>query len=144
MTEYIQVMFDHLLIQAVGWHSISWKKLPHIRHHKRWRETDMGIVLLGSGSIFPNLSGSSPNLKIFEANYELWGNDLASVNSRLMKMALTRHFFDAFCKHHLLFLILSWSYSFGSSTSSVWFRMCAASASNNFMSNTWMLGVKNF
>ena len=34
-------------------------------------EADMRILFLGSGSIFVNLSGSSPNLKIFEANYEL-------------------------------------------------------------------------
>ena len=32
---------------------------------------EMRIILLGSGSSFVNLSGSSPNLKIFEANYGL-------------------------------------------------------------------------
>ena len=37
--------------------------------------TDMGIVLLGFGSIFANFSGSSPNLKIFEAIYGLRGNN---------------------------------------------------------------------
>ena len=51
---------------------------------------DMRIVLLGSGSIFVNLSGSSPNLKIFEANYGLRGNNLASINSKLMKNVVNK------------------------------------------------------
>ena len=38
-------------------------------------EADMRIVLLGSGSIIVNLSGSSSNLKIFEAIYGLRGNN---------------------------------------------------------------------
>ena len=32
---------------------------------------DMRIVLLSSGSIFVNLSSSSPNLKVFEVKYEI-------------------------------------------------------------------------
>ena len=54
------------------------KKLVHLPCHFKHvtlnmplLSADMRIVLLGSGSIFVNLSGSSPNLKIFEANYEL-------------------------------------------------------------------------
>ena len=54
---------------------------------------DMGIVLLGSGSIFVNLSGSSPNLKIFEANYEQLGNNLASINKKLMKNGVSKVLF---------------------------------------------------
>ena len=93
--------------------------------------TDMRIVLLGSGSIFVNLSGSSPNLKIFEAHYGLWGNIVASINSRLMKNGVNKVLFYDLCKHYLPILVLSRQYLFGSSTFSVWFRKRAARAANN-------------
>ena len=51
---------------------------------------DMRIVLLGSGSIIVNMSGSSPNLKTFEAIYGLRGNNLASINSKLMKNGINK------------------------------------------------------
>ena len=91
----------------------------------------MRIVLLGSGSIFVNLSGSSPNLKIFEAHYGLWGNIVASINSRLMKNGVNKVLFYDLCKHYLPILVLSRQYLFGSSTFSVWFRKRAARAANN-------------
>ena len=47
----------------------------------------MKIVLLGSGSIFVTLSGSSQNLKIFEENF---GNNSASINSKLVKNVVNK------------------------------------------------------
>ena len=52
--------------------------------------------MLGSGSISVNISDSSQNLKEFEANYGVWGNNLASINSKLRKNGINKILFWLF------------------------------------------------
>ena len=61
-----------------------------------------------------SMFGSSPNLKMIEANYGVWGNNLASINRKLIKNGVNKVLFWWFMQVLSLFLILSRPNLFGS------------------------------